>query len=146
MSHGRASAQTREVPGPLLSGRLPARDSGDGGAPPTDEVHDRPVRGRNRVGASQRSGPKPFIHTGTWSWIRSAACSDADSSQFFPEDHYNLKNPEERADYLSEVAAVNDAYCGACPVRLECSEHARIHKEPTGVWGGQGPLERGVWK
>jgi WhiB family redox-sensing transcriptional regulator len=41
-----------------------------------------------------------------------------------------------------EAKAKEIAICLACPVQVECLEHALEFNEPMGVWGGTVPKER----
>jgi WhiB family transcriptional regulator, redox-sensing transcriptional regulator len=60
-------------------------------------------------------------------WRDRAACLGMDTNLFFPE---------------GGPAAKARRVCAACPVRLECGEHARSAPEPWGVWGGIPERER----
>lgn len=62
------------------------------------------------------------------SWQDQAGCLDADPELFFPE----------RGAYTDGVRAL----CGRCPVQAQCLEHALVHRENHGVWGGLTPPER----
>lgn len=61
-------------------------------------------------------------------WQDSAACRDADPELFFATDEAS------RREALT--------LCGACPVRMECLEHALNQREVYGVWGGTDENER----
>jgi WhiB family redox-sensing transcriptional regulator len=57
-------------------------------------------------------------------WIDRAACRGADSLLFFPETR----------GVSNTAAALN--ICRACPVSIQCLEHALNRPEQHGVWGG----------
>ena len=61
-------------------------------------------------------------------WMQHAACRGLDPELFHPE--------------VGELTAPAKAVCDACPVRVECLEHAIVHEERNGVWGGVGSAER----
>jgi WhiB family redox-sensing transcriptional regulator len=62
-------------------------------------------------------------------WREDALCSQTDPEAFFPE-------PGSSPQPAKTV-------CGACPVRVECLEHALANDELYGVWGGLSPRARG---
>jgi WhiB family redox-sensing transcriptional regulator len=61
-------------------------------------------------------------------WHRYAACRGSGHAEFFP------------GRGASTEAA--KAVCVACPVRVECLEHALADPELVGVWGGTSDRER----
>src|SRR5580692_3187820 len=94
------------------------------------------------MGSRAKAGPKAFPET-KWGWVRAAACASApDPTIFFPEDHFNLKTEDGLNGYRAGIRDCWDRYCGACPVRAECEQHGLEKKEPAGIWGGLGVLER----
>jgi WhiB family transcriptional regulator, redox-sensing transcriptional regulator len=44
----------------------------------------------------------------------------------------------------TSAAAEAVAICGACPVQVDCLDHALEHGVREGVWGGLTPQQRGV--
>lgn len=64
----------------------------------------------------------------TGGWQQDAACRDAEPDLFFS----NAERDREEALQL----------CAACPVRLECLEHALASREAYGIWGGTDEQER----
>lgn len=62
------------------------------------------------------------------SWQAEAACRNADAETFFTLDEARQKEALE--------------LCAACPVRQECLEHALLHGEQYGIWGGTREGER----
>ena len=63
-------------------------------------------------------------------WRKRAACRGIDVEIFFPETD---------DDAEAEVAK---AVCEVCPVRQACLEHALVHREREGIWGGATERER----
>lgn len=61
-------------------------------------------------------------------WTGRAACRGLDPAIFYPPT-------DEEAD---EAKAV----CELCPVNEDCLEHAILHREKNGVWGGATERER----
>jgi WhiB family redox-sensing transcriptional regulator len=61
-------------------------------------------------------------------WRDLGACRGLDPGVFYPE--------------TDEEAQVAKAVCGECDVRLTCLEHALVHREKQGVWGGATERER----
>lgn len=61
-------------------------------------------------------------------WRQHAACRGLDPEIFYPP-----------SDEESEEAK---SVCGECPVRQLCLEHALVHRERDGVWGGLTERER----
>jgi len=64
------------------------------------------------------------------SWRHTAACRGVDPDVFFPT---------EENEYF---AARAKAICGSCMVRETCLDHALVHREREGVWGGATERER----
>ncbi|MEZ7851487.1 MAG: WhiB family transcriptional regulator [Candidatus Nanopelagicales bacterium] len=74
---------------------------------------------------SRLPGPNADI----WDWQLIGLCRGEDPNVFF--------HPEgERGPARVNRDAAAKAICGACPVRLQCAQHALAVKEPYGVWGG----------
>ncbi|HXZ83109.1 MAG TPA: WhiB family transcriptional regulator [Acidimicrobiales bacterium] len=61
-------------------------------------------------------------------WRQKAACRGLDSEVFYP--------------LTDEEALEAKAVCALCPVRQMCLEHAIVHREHDGVWGGLTERER----
>lgn len=59
---------------------------------------------------------------GVGPWAREAACRTPGAPDMHP------------LDAAGRAKAV--AWCGKCPVREECLEHALVNRERHGVWGG----------
>lgn len=72
----------------------------------------------DRRPARERAGP----------WIEFAACRDVDPTVFFVD----------RGESVAEARAI----CNACPVRLNCLDHALTNSERHGIWGGLTEAER----
>jgi WhiB family transcriptional regulator, redox-sensing transcriptional regulator len=70
-----------------------------------------------------------------WSWRLHAACRGVDTAVFYgPDDERPTRKRvrEQRAK----------AICSTCPVLVPCRQHALVHREWYGVWGGLGERER----
>lgn len=65
------------------------------------------------------------------SWHERANCRDADPELFFPHP----------SDAAKHGRGATDAYCGPCPVRVECLQVALLGNE-KGTWGGLTEPER----
>ncbi|MFN8037328.1 MAG: WhiB family transcriptional regulator [Acidimicrobiia bacterium] len=61
-------------------------------------------------------------------WRQLARCRGVDPEIFYPIT-------DEDADEAKEI-------CSICPVRETCLEHALLHREKHGVWGGLTERER----
>ena len=61
-------------------------------------------------------------------WVGKAACRGLDPAIFYPQT-------DEEADAAKAV-------CAVCPVNEDCLEHAILHREKNGVWGGATERER----
>lgn len=70
-----------------------------------------------------------------WEWQQQGSCRQANPEIFFHPD--GERGPSSQA---REARAV--AICRACPVILECREHALRVREPYGVWGGMSEKDR----
>lgn len=80
---------------------------------------------------SRLPGPQADL----WEWQYQGACRDAGPETFF--------HPEgERGSRRRSRDAAAKLVCAACPVLLECREHALAVREPYGVWGGMTEDER----
>jgi WhiB family transcriptional regulator, redox-sensing transcriptional regulator len=77
--------------------------------------------------------PKPLAEL--WDWQRSARCRGEDPAIFFGEDF-------ERGAALAARHKNAKQICAECPVMAECRQHAALHQEPFGVWGGLSEGER----
>ena len=66
--------------------------------------------------------------TGGGAWRSAAACAGLGPALFY--------------DPNSLAIAAAKRICTACPVSLDCAEHARTAPETFGVWGGQTETER----
>lgn len=64
----------------------------------------------------------------TVGWQHRAACRGLPTGLFYPP--------------TGAPAAEALAVCARCPVRADCDEHARVHGEEYGVWGGRTEAER----
>lgn len=65
-------------------------------------------------------------------WRARASCSEHDPELFFPD----------RGGFATAVKRI----CRACPVRVDCLQHALDSKERFGIWGGATPLERAAMR
>lgn len=70
-----------------------------------------------------------------WEWQRSARCRGEDPAIFFGADF-------ERGTALRERHNLAKRICSECPVIAECRQHAALHGERFGVWGGLSEHER----
>ena len=61
-------------------------------------------------------------------WQEQAACSGADTSEWFPE----------RGDNSTLARRI----CAGCPVKTECLEESLTNGERWGIWGGEGEKKR----
>lgn len=78
--------------------------------------------------------PTPALDTG---WQADAACRDTPWDLWFgPPDEF--EGPEARA--ARENVAL--AYCGRCPVRTDCLDHAIATRSDDGIAGGMTADER----
>lgn len=71
---------------------------------------------------------KPVVEL-DMSWQEWAACRDADTDWFFPEQG-------------GTAWAKAKALCAVCPVKQACLNHANAVPEKAGIWGGLAPRER----
>jgi WhiB family redox-sensing transcriptional regulator len=70
-----------------------------------------------------------------WDWQYQGACRTLPSEMFFHPD--GERGPRRRN---RENAA--KAICAACPVIVQCREHALAVQEPYGIWGGLSEEDR----
>ncbi|MGC0418343.1 WhiB family transcriptional regulator [Embleya sp. AB8] len=65
-------------------------------------------------------------------WTDDAACAGKamDGIEFFPLHDKNKSSAKGDARHLKAT------FCGGCPVRIACLEHAMTFPETHGVWGG----------
>ena len=61
-------------------------------------------------------------------WHEQALCAQTDPEAFFPEKGGSIRDAKR--------------ICGRCEVQAECLEHALVHDERYGVWGGLSERER----
>lgn len=61
-------------------------------------------------------------------WVDDAACRGLDPTIFYPASE--------------DDAGPAKAVCAQCPVAESCLEHAIVHRERNGVWGGATERER----
>jgi WhiB family redox-sensing transcriptional regulator len=77
----------------------------------------------------------PGSNAGAWDWQMEGSCRGADSSTFF---HPHGERGPARARREANAKAI----CRACPVLEQCRTHALTVREPYGIWGGLGEVER----
>lgn len=68
-------------------------------------------------------------------WVVAARCRGVDTSMFFPR-------PEDGRGAVVRAERQAKEVCAACPVIVECREHALRLGETHGVWGGMNYAER----
>ncbi len=61
-------------------------------------------------------------------WREHARCRGADAAIFYPTTEDEIRKAR--------------AFCATCPVRECCLEHALLHRERDGIWGGMTGRER----
>lgn len=88
-----------------------------------------------RSRAQSLSRPNPRASRVDQTWRESAACSQADSSLFFPSDDGAQFDP-----------APAKAVCNQCSVRAECLLFAIEVGENDGIWGGMNPGQRRAYR
>lgn len=69
-------------------------------------------------------------------WELAAACRSEDPMMFFGPNRFEPKR--ERLEREQSAKTV----CRTCPVIEACREHAVVHGELYGVWGGLGEADR----
>jgi WhiB family transcriptional regulator, redox-sensing transcriptional regulator len=76
--------------------------------------------------------PRPLLED--WNWQFDGSCRRLPPEVFFPEDsgRTGLRAREERAKQV----------CRACPVLVQCREHALSVRETHGVWGAMSARDR----
>lgn len=70
-----------------------------------------------------------------WEWQQQGLCRQTNPEIFFHPDG-------ERGPSASAREARAVMICQACPVIVECREHALRFREPYGVWGGMSEKDR----
>ncbi|MDA8320398.1 MAG: WhiB family transcriptional regulator [Actinomycetota bacterium] len=70
-------------------------------------------------------------------WQDRAACKGEDTALFYEPDHREAPKDRERREQRA------CAFCGGCPVRWDCLEHAMSRPEKHGIWGGLNERDRG---
>jgi WhiB family transcriptional regulator, redox-sensing transcriptional regulator len=70
------------------------------------------------------------------SWELEARCRGEDATLFFGPNRFEPKRERvAREQRAKEI-------CATCPALAACREHALVHAEPYGVWGGLGEADR----
>jgi WhiB family redox-sensing transcriptional regulator len=69
-------------------------------------------------------------------WRSSARCRGDSAVHFFAPPHFERKEEKDAREGAAR------ALCGACPVQIDCLEHALAAREPHGIWGGHNEYER----
>jgi WhiB family redox-sensing transcriptional regulator len=72
------------------------------------------------------------------SWQESGACRDGVGADFYPPMHIERKHERQARERRAK------SVCAACPVRVECLQHAIAVDERYGIWGGLTQDERRV--
>lgn len=89
----------------------------------------------------RRRREQSFVRPGTTfgviaEWMTMAAC--------IGQGDLFLRSPHvDSAGFLTPAGHAAKEICAGCPVKAECREHARRHREPAGMWGGETCNERG---
>jgi WhiB family redox-sensing transcriptional regulator len=65
-------------------------------------------------------------------WMDDALCAQVGGDFWHPRKGKGGKSDEVQAKRT----------CGLCPVKQACLQHARVHAEPDGIWGGVSPRPR----
>ena len=74
-------------------------------------------------------------------WMAEALCREVGSEVFYAEAPDGITG-KFLAAWNREANAQARSVCAACPVRLECLDHAIDTDEKHGIWGGMTPDER----
>ena len=85
------------------------------------------------------SGRLPTVHPVkgvSVTWQQTGACRSGMATDFYPPMHAERKH--ERLARERRAKSV----CAACPVQLQCLEHAIAVDERYGIWGGLNQDER----
>ncbi|MTV24726.1 WhiB family transcriptional regulator [Nitriliruptoraceae bacterium ZYF776] len=69
-------------------------------------------------------------------WELEGRCRSEDPTLFFGPNRF-----EPKRERLAREAAAK-AICAECPALVACREHAVLHGELYGVWGGMGETDR----
>ncbi|UYP18595.1 WhiB family transcriptional regulator [Rhodococcus sp. Z13] len=77
--------------------------------------------------------------SGDRDWVISARCRGVDTAMFFPQVE-NGRGAAVRAERQAKEV------CRACPVIVECLDHAVRTGETHGVWGGMNHAERRAYE
>lgn len=80
--------------------------------------------------------PSRLAAGGEPEWHLGAECRRDNAVHFFPPSHFEQKVDKDAREGQAR------ALCRACPVRVDCLEHALTVREPHGIWGGLNELER----
>lgn len=78
----------------------------------------------------------PLADADEGGWELEAACRSEDPTMFFGPNRFEPKR--ERLERERSAKTI----CRACPVIDACRDHAVVHGELYGVWGGLGEAER----
>lgn len=70
-----------------------------------------------------------------WDWQMHGVCRGVESSVFFHPDGERGRARAQRERRAKEL-------CRACPVIIQCRQHALAVAEPYGIWGGLSESER----
>lgn len=82
--------------------------------------------------------PVPVYEIGRPGWHKNAACFEADTLAFFPQDP-----EEERSGFMDATMRrrIMDI-CGNCPVLVKCFTTSIENRDEYGYWAGIGPTTR----
>jgi WhiB family transcriptional regulator, redox-sensing transcriptional regulator len=87
-------------------------------------------------GGELRIAMDPSVFAPAEGWELDANCREHDPTLFFGPNRF-----EPKRERLAREAAAKEV-CATCPAMQACREHALLHAELYGVWGGLGEADR----
>lgn len=103
-----------------------------------------PFTGRDHSGPAMSSAIEFWFTNTHPDWHDDAACRDHPQEIFYGSEERSGKARHHPNLTVDEVARAR-RICNACPVQMQCLEHAIVNREEFGIWGGSTAGQRKRW-
>lgn len=103
-----------------------------------------PFTGRDHSGPAMSSAIEFWFTNTHPDWHDDAACRDHPQEIFYGSEERSGKARHHPNLTVDEVARAR-RICNACPVQMQCLEHAIVNREEFGIWGGSTAGQRRSW-
>lgn len=104
----------------------------------------KPFTGQDHSAESMSTAVDFWLNHTMPSWMERGRCKDMDQSIFYGDEDRSGKARHHPNLTVDEVARAR-RICNACPVQMQCLDHAIRNREEFGIWGGSTAGQRRNW-